>query len=186
MRTDGVAIPDRPVPGVDARIAAALACIVPGPGGEARILLTERPDYAGFHAGEISFPGGRAEPGDGGDPVATALREASEEVGLDADAAGLEIVARLETVWIAPSSFLVTPIVAIASRPWKLVPDPREVVAILEPRLEAFLPDAPHAIVERTIRGWPLRYGAFPVEGRMVWGATAKMLAQLGGLLARG
>ena len=62
-------------------------CVYPDDGGDARIVLTERTDRGGHHSGEVSFPGGRAEPDDA-DPVATALREAAEEVGLDAVAAG--------------------------------------------------------------------------------------------------
>ena len=56
----------------------------PDEAGDARLVLTERVDRGGHHSGEVSFPGGRAEPGDA-DLVATALREAAEEVGLDAD-----------------------------------------------------------------------------------------------------
>ena len=56
---------------------------------------------------------------------------------------------------------------------------------ILHAPVDIFLADGPKAIVEADTRGWPLRYGAFPVEGRMVWGATARILAQLGALLAR-
>ena len=50
--------------------------------------------------------------------------------------------------------------------------------------MERFLPDAPIVIVERTIRDWPLRYGAYDVDGLSVWGATARILSQLGAALA--
>ena len=60
---------------------------------------------------------------------------------------------------------------------------PAEVVRILEPPLARFLPDAPIAIVERTIGGWPLRYGHYEVDGLSVWGATARVLSQLGAVL---
>src|SRR4051794_16668837 len=83
VRTDGVA--RRPTVRVDGapRAAAVLALIVPGDDGEAHIVLTERVDRGGHHSGEVSFPGGKAEASDG-DAAATALREAAEEVGLDA------------------------------------------------------------------------------------------------------
>jgi hypothetical protein len=58
------------------------------------------------------------------------------------------------------------------------------VVRILEPPVAMFLPDAPIRIVERTIRDWPLRYGTYDVDGLSVWGATARILSQLGSLLA--
>jgi 8-oxo-dGTP pyrophosphatase MutT (NUDIX family) len=132
----------------------------------------------------VSFPGGKAEPDDP-DAVATALREADEEVGLDADAADLRIVGLLDPFWIPVSDFAVTPVVALATRRPRLVASPDEVVRILEPPLARFLPDAPVAIVERTIRGWPLRYGHYEVDGLSVWGATARVLSQLGAVVDR-
>jgi hypothetical protein len=130
----------------------------------------------------VSFPGGKAEPDDP-DAVATALREASEEVGLDPDAAGVRIVGTLDRFWIPVSDFAVTPVVALAPRRPDLVAAPVEVVRILEPPLARFLPDAPVTMVERTIRGWALRYGHYEVDGLSVWGATARVLSQLGAVI---
>ena len=66
--------------------------LFPDDDGDARVVLTERPTHDGHHhSGEVSFPGGKAEPDDA-DAAATALREAAEEVGLDADAAGVRVV----------------------------------------------------------------------------------------------
>jgi 8-oxo-dGTP pyrophosphatase MutT (NUDIX family) len=185
VRTDGGVIPDRPPQDLDACPAAVLVCLWPGDDGSAFVLLTERPSYDGAHSGQVSFPGGREEPADAGDPVATAIREAREEVGLDPDACGLDVLGLLETTWIPTSNFVVTPVVAVAARALSLVPDPREVAAILHAPVQAFLPGGPRTAAEATINAWPLRYGAFAVEGRMVWGATARILAQLGELLAR-
>jgi 8-oxo-dGTP pyrophosphatase MutT (NUDIX family) len=175
------------IPATD-RPAAVLVLIVPGADGSARVILTERPTYDGLHSGEVSFPGGKVEPGDA-DIVATALREATEEVGLDPAAAGLTIVGRLDEVWIPVSLFALVPILAIAKRRPSLVPSPSEVAQILQPPLTTFLPGAPIRIVDRTIRDWPLRYGAYPVQADdgtelLVWGATARILGQLGALLA--
>ena len=61
---------------------------------------------------------------------------------------------------------------------------PAEVARIVEPPLARFLPEAPLDMVERTIRGWPLRYGSYEVDGLSVWGATARVLSQLGRVLA--
>jgi 8-oxo-dGTP pyrophosphatase MutT (NUDIX family) len=116
--------------------------------------------------------------------VATALREAEEEVGLDAAVAGVRIVGQLDRFWIPVSDFAVTPVVAVTNRRPALRAAPAEVVRIVEPRLAAFLPDADIAIVERTVRGWPLRYGHYEVEGLSVWGATARVLSQLGAVVA--
>ena len=117
--------------------------------------------------------------------AATALREAEEEVGLDPDEAGVEVAGRLDALWIPPSNFLVTPIVAVAARRPAFVADPREVAAILEAPAAAFLPDVAPVIVDPDPRGRPLRYGAYMVEGRIVWGATAAILGQLGAVLGR-
>jgi 8-oxo-dGTP pyrophosphatase MutT (NUDIX family) len=176
---------ERPAPPADARRAAALVLIYPGPGGEAYLVLTERVDYGDdHHSGDISLPGGKVDPGDA-DAAATALREAEEEVGLDPDEAGVEVVGRLDALWIPPSNFLVTPIVAVAARRPAFAADPREVAAILEAPVAAFLPDIAPVIVDPDPRGRPLRYGAYLVEGRIVWGATAAILGQLGAVLGR-
>ncbi|MEK6721558.1 MAG: CoA pyrophosphatase [Chloroflexota bacterium] len=167
----------------DARPAAVLVLIVPGDDGEALVVLTERARRGGHHSGEVSFPGGKAEPDDA-DIVATALREAAEEVGLDAVAAGVRIVGVLERFWIPVSSFKVTPVLAIADRRPVLVPAPDEVARIVEAPLRHFVPGAPIRIVDRTIRSIPLRYGTYPVDGLAIWGATARVLGQLGALLA--
>ncbi len=150
--------------------------------GLARIVLTERLSYDGHHSGEVSLPGGKAEPADDG-PAATALREAEEEVGLDAQAAGVKIVGTLDEVFIPVSDFRITPVVAVAARPPLLTPNPAEVARILEPPVSAFLPDAPVEMVERVIRDWPLRYGGYRIDGLHVWGATARILGQLGAVL---
>src|SRR3954468_4450429 len=88
-------------PTTTARAAAVLALLIPGDrtDDEARIVLTERPSYDGHHSGEVSFPGGKAEPGDA-DAVATALREAAEEISLDAVAAGVRVIGGLDEVFI--------------------------------------------------------------------------------------
>lgn len=167
-----------------ARSAAVLVLLFPDETGEVRVVLTERATREGHHSGEISFPGGRAEPDDP-DLATTALREAAEEVALDAAAAGVRLIGELEPFWIPVSNYEVTPILAVAERRPQLVASPDEVARIVEPRMDAFLPDVPLLIVERTVRGWPLRYGAYQVDGLSIWGATARVLSQLGALLAR-
>ena len=168
-----------------ARPAAVLVLVFPDESGEACLVLTERTDRGGHHSGEVSFPGGRAEPDDA-DLVATALREAAEEVGLDPVAAGVRVLGTLSMQWIPVSNFTVTPVVAVAERRPALVRQASEVAAILEIPLAAFLPEGELRWVEREIRGWDLRYAAYPVEGLNVWGMTARVLGGLGAWLARG
>ncbi len=176
---------ERPAPPPDARPAAALVLVYPGADGEAHLVLTQRVEYGtDHHSGEVSLPGGKADPGDA-DAIATAMREATEEIGLDRDADGVDVVGQLDALWIPPSNFLVTPIVAVAALRPAFVPDPREVAAILEAPVAAFLPGVAPVIIDPDPRGRPLRYGAYIVEGRIVWGATAAILGQLGAVLGR-
>ena len=179
---EGLRPPRVPPRGGTGRPAGVLVLLYPDADGLGRVVLTERASRDGHHSGEVSFPGGKAEPDDA-DPTATALREAAEEIALDADAAGLRVVGLLDRFWIPVSDFDVTPVVAVApSRP-VLIASPDEVARIVEPPVERFLPGAPVQIVERTIRDWPLRYGAYDLDGLSVWGATARILSQLGAIL---
>ena len=183
-----IAIPAGPQ---EARPAAVLVLIAPdrngpdgnaAPGAQAEVILIERVDRGGQHSGEISFPGGKPEREDA-DAVATALRESAEEVALDAVAAGVHVIGRLETFWIPVSGYRVTPILAVASRRPELSASPDEVASIVRAPLDAFLPDAPIEFVETTIRDFPLRFGAYIVAGHRVWGATARILGQLGAIV---
>ena len=89
--------PERGIAG--ARAAAVLILIGPDEAGDARVVLIERTTYDGHHSGEMSFPGGAAEAGDA-DLVATALREAGEEIGLQPESIGLRVIGQLEPFWI--------------------------------------------------------------------------------------
>lgn len=175
----------------DARPAGVLVLLTPDRSAldgsvpddaEAEVILIERVDRGDHHSGEISFPGGKAEPEDA-DVTATALREATEEVGLDLGASGIRVIGELETFWIPVSAYRVTPVLAIAARSPELVASPDEVASIVRAPLAAFLPGAPIEVVETTIRDFQLRFGAYPVAGHRVWGATARILGQLGALL---
>jgi 8-oxo-dGTP pyrophosphatase MutT (NUDIX family) len=185
----GPAIPFGPA---TARPAAVLVLITPDRDGpepappadaEAEVVLIERVGGEGPHSGQISFPGGKAE-SDDEDLEATALREAAEEVGLNAAAAGVRVVGALETFWIPVSDYRVTPFLAFAERRPQLERQPSEVESIVRAPLSAFVPPAPIELVEDEIRDFRLRYGAYPVDGFRIWGATARILGQLGALLA--
>ncbi len=162
-----------------------LVLLFPDEDGEARLVLTERVDRGGHHSGEVSFPGGRAEPDDA-DLVATALREAAEEVGLDADAAGVRVLGTLSMQWIPVSNFTrdagrgggrAAPRAGAAADGGRR--DPRGAAGRLPARRRAA------AGSSGEIREWDLRYAAYPVEGLAVWGMTARVLGGLGAWLAR-
>ena len=158
------------------------------PSADAEILLIRRVDRGGHHSGQMAFPGGRAEPEDAGS-AETALREAFEEVGLDVAAAGVRVVRELEEFWIPVSGYRVTPVLAIAARRPIVLAAQDEVAEVVWAPIAAFLPDAPIEMIETTVRtskaDFPLRFGAYPVEGHKVWGATARILGQLGAMLGR-
>lgn len=166
------------------RDAAALILLYPDVTGEARIVLMVRPGGDHIHAGQVALPGGAREAHDSF-PAGTALREAAEEVGLDAAAAGVSLLGVLDTVDVRVSGFMLVPVLALAEREPRLVADAREVAGLLTVPVRHFLPDAPVEQVEEERDGWRLRYGAYPVAGHRVWGATARALSQLGAVLGR-
>jgi 8-oxo-dGTP pyrophosphatase MutT (NUDIX family) len=164
------------------RDAAALMLLFPDAAGEAHIVLQVRPSGDHVHAGQVALPGGKREPHDRF-PEGTALREAAEEVGLDAAAAGVTTVGVLETVDVRVSGFWMVPVVAVAERTPTFSADEAETADILTVPVRHFLPDAPVEIVEEDRDGWLLRYGCYPVAGHRVWGATGRAMAQLGAVL---
>lgn len=141
--------------------------------GQIKFPLTKRPDYLGTHGGQVSFPGGKAEPGETVEQ--TALREGEEEIGIHS--AAVEIVGRLSEFFVIPSNFLVTPIVAFQrTRPF-FTPDPVEVVKVLEGTLEELMRDDAIQIKEiMAARIYPMLAPHFIIENEIVWGATAMML----------
>jgi len=171
-------------PDAPTRDAAALILLYPDAAGEAHIVLTVRPSGDHIHAGQVALPGGKREDDDTF-PEGTALREAFEEVGLDAKAAGVTMLGVLETIDVRVSGFMMVPVLAVAEREPQLRADAREVAELLAVPVSHFLPDAPVEIVEEDRGGWHLRYGAYPVAGHRVWGATGRALGQFGAVLGR-
>lgn len=140
-----------------------------------QVLLTLRPEHLRDHAGQVSFPGGRVEPGDV-DREATALREMNEEIGLASS--HVTLLGRLPGYEI-PSGFRITPIVGWIEPPFVLAPDPFEVADVFEAPLDYFLDPANYQRREFHFRGRHRHYLAIPYEGRYIWGATAGMLYSL-------
>ncbi|HEY0116687.1 MAG TPA: CoA pyrophosphatase, partial [Allosphingosinicella sp.] len=138
-------------------------------------ILTLRPDTMRKHPGQISFPGGRIDPGDHG-PVAAALREAEEEIGLRPDQVEVVGIAdRYRTI----TGFEVTPVVGVLPPDLPLAAHPGEVAAMFEVPL-GYLLD-PDNQVEREVewKGRARSYYQIEWEGRRIWGATAAMIVNL-------
>ena len=139
------------------------------------VLFTERTSHLTDHAGQISFPGGRAEPQDIS-MEATALRETEEEIGLDRDY--IEVLGRLPE-YITGTGFRVTPIVAWIEPGFSLAPDPFEVAEVFEVPLMFLLDPANHQRKSVVWEGRERQYHAMPYQSRYIWGATAGMLLSL-------
>jgi 8-oxo-dGTP pyrophosphatase MutT (NUDIX family) len=140
--------------------------------GDLRMVLTRRPDNMRTHAGDVVFPGGMIDPDDEG-PVATAIREAWEEVGLPPD--HVEVLGGLDPVSTRSARMQIAPVVARIERPRELRPEPGEVDVIIEPTVTELLED--DAWRTEDWHGHELWFYEFP-EG-ILWGATARMVRTL-------
>jgi len=144
------------------------------------VLFTRRTPQLRAHSGQVSFPGGRAEPGDP-TPEFTALREAQEEIGLPPGR--VEVLARMPD-YLTRTGFRVTPVIGLLTPPLQLVPDSREVDEVFELPLAFLLDPANAQRRTREIEGRSVGYYAFEYQQHTVWGATAGMLVNLYRMLA--
>jgi 8-oxo-dGTP pyrophosphatase MutT (NUDIX family) len=139
---------------------------------EPRLIFTERRADLNKHAGEISFPGGMSEPDDE-DLATTALRESHEEINLRPER--VEIVGALAPVGTFVTSYRIQPFVGIVTGDEPLVANPQEVASILHFGVDDLV-DA-YAMRRLVRRGMPIRTPTFDMGRHMIWGATARILA---------
>jgi 8-oxo-dGTP pyrophosphatase MutT (NUDIX family) len=173
---DHVLAPDLLPPdlGSARRPAAVLVPLVAREDG-ATVLLTQRASHLRQHSGQIAFPGGKIDDTDGS-PVHAALREAQEEIGLDAR--HIEPLGYLDN-YFTGTGFRIFPVVAMVQPPFDLVINRAEVDDVFEVPVEFLMEPKNHLLHERKLSGVARKFYAMPYGERYIWGATAGMLRNL-------
>lgn len=156
------------------RSAAVLVPIVRRDGGPS-VIFTQRTPHLSAHAGQVSFPGGRLEPHDEG-PIAAALRESEEEIGLDPG--HVDVVGLLDT-YQTGTNYIVTPVVGMVDPAFEPRLDAFEVAEIFEVPLDHILDRANFIRESREVRNFTRIFYALYYEDWRIWGATAGMLFDL-------
>ncbi|UII31776.1 CoA pyrophosphatase [Fulvivirga ulvae] len=160
----------------DVRLGGVMVLLYPK-GNEIYLPLTQRHDYGGTHGGQVSFPGGKWEEGDP-DLEFTALRETYEEIGVQKS--DVQIIGRLTDLYIPPSNFRVSPVVGYVDEYPAFTLDPYEVKALIEVPLSELIKETTLKRKDILVRGnYRLNAPFFDIDGKVVWGATAMMLAEL-------
>jgi len=143
--------------------------------GQYYILFTKRTGKVKEHKGEISFPGGAYQEGDR-TLVDTALRESAEEIGLMADR--VEVLGELDDTATQTSTYIISPFVAFIPRPYQFKVDEEEVEEIIEVPISALLDKSSLRQETEIIDGETVTSYFYHYQGRVIWGATARILNQ--------
>lgn len=138
------------------------------------ILLTKRSAHLKAHAGQVSFPGGRVDPGER--PEETALREAEEEIALDRR--NVQVLGRMAN-YLTRTNFCITPVVALLPPGLQFRPSPDEVDAVFELPLDVLLDPKAPIRCRREDRGSTREFWVWPHPQHYIWGATAAILVHL-------
>jgi 8-oxo-dGTP pyrophosphatase MutT (NUDIX family) len=177
QRLDGVLLDTQDALGISVHGRTDSAVLVPlylDDAGDVHAVFTRRRDDLKRHAGEISFPGGRRDDADD-DLIVTALREAEEEIGLARDV--VEVVGALQPTPTFVTDYAIYPFVGLIEpgHEWQI--EPREVDQVLELRVR----DIREGYARRRLvrRGIPFRTDTYCVGDNLIWGATARIVADL-------
>ena len=171
LHDDGRFVPD------ELRAAAVLIAVTDRP--EPGVLLTHRPEGMPSHPGQVAFPGGKLEPGE--DAVAAALREAHEELGIEA--ADVRLVGEADS-FATGSGYSLTPVLGLIPPDLPLRPDPREVASWFEAPLRFVLDPRNHRRRVGMFAGHERPYTEIEWQGHRIWGITAGILSNLSHRLA--
>lgn len=161
------------------RRAAVLLLMYPLADGSPAFVLTLRQKALQSHSGQVSLPGGATDEGES--PVECALREAEEEVAVPRDLPG--VIGELTNLYIPPSHFTVTPVVACSGRRPAFRRRQQEVAAIIEVPLMQLLDPERCKTAEWRLHGQDINVPYYALQGYEVWGATAMMLAEFAAIV---
>jgi 8-oxo-dGTP pyrophosphatase MutT (NUDIX family) len=170
------------VPREDSSVAAVLILLYPVDGVIYTVFI-QRTEYNGVHSGQISFPGGKKELSDT-DLIHTAIREASEETGINK--ADINIIDTLTPLYIPISNIVVTPVVAWMDKKPLFNPQIDEVFSIIEADIQTLLDPSIIKVKPFEIRGEMIDIKYFNYENNVIWGATAMILNELLTIILRG
>lgn len=162
---------------VEEMAASVLVAFVDRP--HPTLLLTRRPDHMRNHSGQVAFPGGRADDADA-DTIATALREAQEEVALAEQ--HVRVIGAVPT-YLTNTGYRITPVLAVIAPDLPLVPQPSEVARIFEVRCDHLFDPAMQRQQTVEWQGAPRTYWEVLADGERVWGVTAGIIRNIGDLL---
>ena len=160
--------------------AAVLVPVVLG--DEPGVLLTKRTAHLSSHAGQVSFPGGRIDPEDSG-PEAAALREAWEEIGLQA--ASVQVLGRMAD-HVTGTGYRITPVLGLLPPNLIYVPSAHEVDSVFELPMSVVLDPAAPKLQRQHVQGVWREYWVWPHPDHYIWGATAAILVRLAERLREG
>ena len=165
------------------RNGGVLILLYPGADGDITFPLMQRPEYDGPHGGQVSFPGGKMEKHDR-HLIDTSLREAEEELGIEADR--VQVIGYLSDLYIWASNFLVKPVLAYSLTRPIFKPDRKEVSEIIAARITDILDEKKlkqtRLLVRRNIH---IEAPYYEIHEKIVWGATAMMLSELSVIIRR-
>jgi 8-oxo-dGTP pyrophosphatase MutT (NUDIX family) len=167
----------------DDSTAAAVMILLYPKDGFIHTVFIQRPEYDGVHGGQISFPGGKKEESDP-DLIHTAIREASEEIGVNSSE--INVISTLTPLYIPVSNIIVTPVIGWTERQPVFTRQEEEVVFIIEADISLLINPSIIKIKPFEIRGEMIDIKYFDYNDNVIWGATAMILHELFTILRRG
>jgi 8-oxo-dGTP pyrophosphatase MutT (NUDIX family) len=169
-------------PKADSKEAAVIILLYPKDGSIHTVFI-QRPVYDGVHGGQISFPGGKKESSDP-DLIHTAIREASEEIGVNSNE--INVIATLTPLYIPVSNIIVTPVVGWMEKQPVFSRQEEEVVFIIEADIKTLIKPSTIKVKPFEIRGEMIDIKYFDYLDNVIWGATAMILHELFVIIRRG